>query len=86
MGETLAAFSFFMPGQTPEDAKCMREWISPEPARETLIKSLSDFILGVLYRARRQRARIASYLRRMSTTLCIKSHMKSDSAIESAFP
>ena len=46
MGETLAAFSFFMPGQTPEDAKCMREWISPEPARETLIKSLSDFILG----------------------------------------
>ena len=54
--------------------------------RETLIKSLSDFILGFLYRARRQRAQIASYLRRMSTTLCIKTHMKSDSAIESAFP
>jgi len=32
MGETLAAFSFFMPGETPEDAKRMREWISPEPA------------------------------------------------------
>ena len=38
------------------------------------------------YRARRQGARIASYLRRMSTTLCIKIHMKSDSVIESAFP
>ena len=48
---------------------------------ETLIKSLSDFILGFLYRARRQGARIASYLRRMSTTLCIKIHMKSDSVI-----
>ena len=50
-------------------------------ARETLIKSLSDFILGVLYRARRHSTRIASYLRRMSTTLCIKLHMKSDSVI-----
>ena len=29
---------------------------------------------------------MASYLRSMSTTLCIKIHMKSDSAIESAFP
>ena len=49
--------------------------------KETLIKSLSDFILGFLYRARRQGARIASYLRRMSTTLYIKIHMKSDSVI-----
>ena len=49
--------------------------------KETLIKSLSDFILEFLYRARRQGARIASYLRRMSTTLCIKIHMKSDSVI-----
>ena len=54
--------------------------------KETLIKPLSDFILGFLYRARRHSTRIASYLRRMSTTLCIKIHMKSDSAIESAFP
>ena len=50
-------------------------------SRETLIKSLSDFILGFLYRARRHSTRIASYLRRMSTTLCIKIHMKSDSVI-----
>ena len=54
--------------------------------KETLIQSLSDFSLGFLYRARRQGTRIARYLRRMSTTLCIKIHMKSDSAIESAFP
>ena len=50
-------------------------------ARETLIKSLSDFILGFLYRARNHLTRIASYLRRMMTKLCIKIHMKSDSAI-----
>ena len=49
--------------------------------RETLIKSLSDFILGFLYRARRHSTRISSYLRRMSTALCIKIHMKSDSVI-----
>ena len=42
--------------------------------------------LDFLYRARRHSTRIASYLRRMSTTLCIKIHMKSDSSIESAFP
>ena len=30
--------------------------------------------------------RIASYLRRMMTKLCIKIYMKFDSAIESAFP
>ena len=55
-------------------------------SRETLIKSLSDFILGFLYRARNHLTRIASYLRKMMTKLCIKIHMKSDSAIESAFP
>ena len=49
--------------------------------RETLIKSLSDFILGFLYRARNHLTRIASYLRKMMTKLCIKIHMKSDSAI-----
>ncbi len=54
--------------------------------KETLIKSLSDFILGFLYRARNHLTRIASYLRKMMTKLCIKIHMKSDSAIESAFP
>ena len=50
-------------------------------ARETLIQSLSDFILGFLYRARNHLPRIASYLRKMMTKLCIKIHMKSDSAI-----
>ena len=54
--------------------------------KETLIKSLSDFILGFLYRARNHLTRIASYVRKMMTKLCIKIHMKSDSAIESAFP
>ena len=54
--------------------------------KETLIKSLSDCILGFLYRARNHLTRIASYLRKMMTKLCIKIHMKSDSAIESAFP
>ena len=49
--------------------------------RETLIKSLSDFILGFLYRARNHLTRIASYLRKMMTKLCIKIHMKSGSAI-----
>ena len=50
-------------------------------ARETLIQSLSDFILGFLYRARNHLTRIASYLRKMMTKLCIKVHMKSGSAI-----
>ena len=49
--------------------------------KETLIQSLSDFILGFLYRARNHLTRIASYLRRMMTKLCIKIHMKSNSAI-----
>ena len=51
------------------------------PSKETLIKSLSDFILGFLYRARNHLTRIASYLRKMMTKLCIKINMKSDSAI-----
>ena len=50
-------------------------------SRETLIQSLSDFILGFLYRARNHLTRIASYLRKMMTKLCIKIHMKSGSAI-----
>ena len=57
--------------------ECFQLFIS----RETLIKSLPDFILGFLYRARNHSTRIASYLRRMMTKLCIKIHMKSDSAI-----
>lgn len=54
--------------------------------KETLMKSLLDFIFGFLYRTRRHSMRIASYLKRMSTTLCIRIHMKPDSAMESAFP
>ena len=49
--------------------------------RETLIKSLSDFILGFSYRARNHLTRIASYVREMMTKLCIQIHMKFDSSI-----
>ena len=52
----------------------------------TLIKSLSDFTLEVLCIARNNLTRIASYLRKAMTKLCIKILVKSDSAIESAFP
>ena len=37
------------------------------PAREALIKSLSNFILIFLFNARNQSTRIASYLRRLMT-------------------
>ena len=55
-------------------------------ARETLIKSLSDFTLEFLCIARNNLTRIASYLRKAMTKLCIKILVKADSAIESAFP
>ena len=55
-------------------------------ARETLIKSLSDFTLEILYMARNNLTRIASYLRKVTTKPCIKFLVESDSAIESAFP
>ena len=58
----------------------------PIPARETLIQSLSDFTLGFLRIARNNLTRIASYLRKAMTKLCIKILVKADSAIESAFP
>ena len=57
-----------------------------EPVKETLIKSLSDFTLKLLCIARNNLTRIASYLRKVMTKLCIKILVKSDSAIESAFP
>ena len=47
----------------------------------TLIKSLSDFTLELLYRTRNNLTRIASYLRKAMTKSCIKSIVKSDSAI-----
>ena len=50
-------------------------------ARETLIKSLSDFTLEFLYMTRNNLTRIASYLRKAMTKSCIKSIVKSDSAI-----
>ena len=56
------------------------------PSRETLIQSLSDFTLEFLYIARNNLTRIASYLRKAMTKLCIKILVKADSAIESAFP
>ena len=50
-------------------------------SRETLIKSLSDFTLEFLCTARNNLTRIASYLRKVMTKLCIKILVKSDSAI-----
>ena len=55
-------------------------------ARATLIQSLSDFTLEFLCIARNNLTRIASYLRKAMTKLCIKILVKADSAIESAFP
>ena len=55
-------------------------------SRETLIQSLSDFTLEFLYIARNSLTRIASYLRKAMTKLCIKILVKADSVIESAFP
>ncbi len=49
--------------------------------RETLIKSLSDFTLEFLGIARNNLTRIASYLRKAMTKLCIKILVKADSAI-----
>ena len=57
-----------------------------QPVKETLIKSLSDFTLEILYMARNNLTRIACYLRKAMTKLCIKILVKADSAIESAFP
>ena len=50
-------------------------------ASETLIKSLSDFTLEILYMARNNLTRIASYLRKVMTKPCIKFLVESDSAI-----
>ena len=49
--------------------------------REKLIQSLSDFNLEFLCIARNSLTRIASYLRKVMTKLCIKILVKSDSAI-----
>ena len=54
--------------------------------KEILIQSLSDFTLEVLCIARNNLTRIASYVRKAMTKLCIKILVESDSAIESAFP
>lgn len=50
------------------------------------IKVLLDFILGGGYGERDHLTRMASDLRKMMTKLCLKVHMKSDFAIELAFP
>ena len=60
--------------------------MEPTAPRETLIQSLSDFTLKFLCIARNNLTRIASYLRKVMTKLCIKILVKSDSAIEPAFP
>ena len=60
--------------------------ISHRLFKETLIQSLSDFTLEVLCIARNNLTRIASYVRKAMTKLCIKILVGSDSVIESAFP
>ena len=50
-------------------------------SRETLIKSLSDFTLEFLCIVRNNLTRIASYLRKAMTKLCIKILVEADSAI-----
>ena len=65
-------------------AAFFRRWysrIAAFPSRETLIKSLSDFTLEFLCMARNNLTRIASYLRKAMTKLCIKILVKADSAI-----
>ena len=59
----------------------MRRTTPVEPFKETLIKSLSDFTLEFLGIARNNLTRIASYLRKAMTKLCIKILVESDSAI-----
>ena len=54
--------------------------------KEILIQSLSDFTLEVLCIERNNLTRIASYVRKAMTKLCIKLLVGSDSVIESAFP
>ncbi len=49
--------------------------------KEALIKLLSDFTLEFLCIARNNLTRIASYLRKVMTKLCIKILVESDSAI-----
>ena len=58
-----------------------KEHIRGLGTKETLIKSLSDFTLEILYMARNNLTRIASYLRKVMTKPCIKFLVESDSAI-----
>ena len=68
-------------------AVCCWLFESQQPTvKETLIQSLSDFTLEFLGIARNNLTRIASYLRKVMTKLCIKILVEADSAIESAFP
>ena len=60
--------------------------ISHRLFKEILIQSLSDFTLEVLCIARNNLTRIARYVRKAMTKLCIKLLVGSDSVIESAFP
>lgn len=59
---------------------------SQEFLGKALLKSLSDLALVFSCKARNKPPRIASYLRRVITKHCMKIHVKSGSAIESAFP
>ena len=76
-------------GNAPKRCLGIAWWLSSSPLnlrnplslKETLIKSLSDFTLEFLCIARNNLTRIASYLRKVMTKLCIKILVKSDSAI-----
>ena len=69
-------------GAMPEGLRWQVSLVSSAfPSRETLIKSLSDFTLEFLCIARNNLTRIASYLRKAMTKLCIKILVESDSAI-----
>ncbi|CUP61072.1 Uncharacterised protein [Bacteroides xylanisolvens] len=77
------------PSKAPLTSQGMKETLHPSAhtfPKETLIQSLSDFTLELLCIARNKLTRIASYLKKAMTKLCIKILVNADSAIESAFP
>ena len=73
--------SFWQAGQVNVKIAIKTPLVQEMLTRETLIQSLSDFTLEFLGIARNNLTRIASYLRKVMTKLCIKILVKSDSVI-----
>ena len=73
--------SFWQAGQVNVKIAIKTPLVQEMLTRETLIQSLSDFTLEFLCIARNNLTRIASYLRKVMTKLCIKILVKSDSVI-----